>query len=328
MVIPWQGLFDRIENRGGEKMDLNKSGIYKITFSNGKHYIGMSSNIGRRMKEHKTDMNTNSSMPVHSAMLKYDYTVEILEEEQDRKKLSELEMKWIQYYNSNNKEYGYNLTAGGEGAGSGIDNHQAKFDQDSINEIYNRLINDLDTYIYELAEEYNISTEAISDINRGLRYFNSELKYPLRQPPKIEVKKGIEHHNAKMDKETLENVYELLSSSDLTLEEIANLNNCSYTSISKINRGLTYYDTEKSYPIRKEKRKTFALNKQEVAEIHELLLNSNQSLVSISKEYGVSVDTIYRLNQGKTYFQEGLIYPLRQKRSNKKAVSTILESEE
>ena len=47
-----------------------KSGIYKITFPNGKCYIGMSNDIERRIKEHNTNSLT-SNLPIHRAIAKY-----------------------------------------------------------------------------------------------------------------------------------------------------------------------------------------------------------------------------------------------------------------
>ena len=104
-------------------MDLNVSGIYKISFSNNKVYIGMSCNIKRRLKEHKSCVNHLTSVPLYNAMKTYSYTVEILEKIDDRNKMQEAEKKWIKFYQSNNKQHGYNLTTGGDGAAAGVDNH-------------------------------------------------------------------------------------------------------------------------------------------------------------------------------------------------------------
>lgn len=93
-------------------------GIYKINFPNNKIYIGLSNNIKRRIKEHYND--GRAGMNCHKAIMKYynnpdEIDVEILEqiEIEDYRILSELERKWIKYYDANNKEKGYNRTSGG-----------------------------------------------------------------------------------------------------------------------------------------------------------------------------------------------------------------------
>ena len=62
-----------------EKFD-NISGIYKIVFPNNKIYIGLSSNIKKRLTAHNK---TNDDLPVHRAIKKYgkisEKNVEILE---------------------------------------------------------------------------------------------------------------------------------------------------------------------------------------------------------------------------------------------------------
>lgn len=309
-------------------MDLNTSGIYKLNFSNGKVYIGMSCNIRRRMKEHRSDINSKNSMPVHRAMKVHDYTIEILEHIEDRKTMQEAERKWIKYYKSNDRNYGYNLALGGDGSGSGINNHQAKFDENTIQEIYTELSSNTDIYIYEIANKYNISQEAISEINNGIRYFSADLTYPLRKPPKMVCKEGVEHHNAKLEKKDLEEIIILLKGNNVTFNEIGEMYNCSYTTISKLNRGLSYFDKDIDYPIRKNHVKTNSLNQEQVLDVINLLINTNFTMEHIAKIFNVSKDTISRLNAGKTYINKDYIYPIRKNKSDNKAVSTILESEE
>lgn len=116
------------------------------------------------------------------------------------------------------------------------------------------LKNSTNIYIYEIAEKYNLSAEAVSDINLGKRYYNPELSYPLRGDtkfkPGMSAPKGIYSHKAKFDKEKLEQVYNLLQTSNLSFVEIAKKFNVSDTTISKINRGITYYQEGFNYPVR------------------------------------------------------------------------------
>jgi len=44
--------------------------------------------------------------------------------------MRERERYWINVFNSNKKEFGYNVSSGGDGANSGSDNHQAKLTEE------------------------------------------------------------------------------------------------------------------------------------------------------------------------------------------------------
>ena len=288
-------------------------GIYSITFDNNKRYIGLSSRVKERLWEHYKSMeDLNDQLPVHEAMRKHEFVFELIEEcsGMSRKELCEREKYWIKYYQTYlDKTKGYNLTPGGDGASPGCANSSAKLNETQINEIYQLLICDLDMYIYEIANKYNISPEAISDINNGRRYYNEFLQYPLRKKPIIKCEKGTNHHLALFNEYEIEQIYTDLKKSDITLEQIANKYNCSYTTISKINRGLEYDKKDCTYPIRKDKK--LKLTHQQIDEIYTILLNSNQTYKSIGEKYQVSADTIRRLNRGETYQKEGYIYPLR-----------------
>lgn len=98
------------------------TGIYKITNNiNNKCYIGQSIHIEKRLKEHKKrafcgDEKTNKeyNKALYRAFRKYgleNFTFEILIT-CEKHLLDELETYYINYYNSNNKKYGYNETEG------------------------------------------------------------------------------------------------------------------------------------------------------------------------------------------------------------------------
>lgn len=290
-----------------------KRGIYSINFSNKKRYIGMSNNIKDRIKEHKIDARNNDLLPVHCAMRKYNYEVKILEDCQNcsRKEMADKERYWIKYYDTfNNKEKGYNLTAGGDGAALGVYNSSAKLNKKTLSEVYDLLINHTELYIYEIASKYNMSPEAISEINLGKRYYNEFLNYPLRKPPKPKgAGSGINNYSAKFtSNQSLKEVYVDLEENILSLEEIAKKYNVSYTTISKINRGITYIQKDYSYPIRKKRKKTST----DYNSIIQLLLTTKLSFTDIGKKFNLSTSTIGRINSGKIHHIDNLNYPIRQ----------------
>lgn len=87
--------------------------IYKITNNfNKKVYIGQSNDPERRWSEH---CRNDDSSYIGNAIQKYGertFTFEILETQIED--YNERERIWINFFQSNNRDFGYNLTDGGE----------------------------------------------------------------------------------------------------------------------------------------------------------------------------------------------------------------------
>jgi predicted GIY-YIG superfamily endonuclease len=310
-------------------------GIYSINFDNGKRYIGLSERVKERLWEHYKSMDDlNDVLPVHEAMRKHNFEFELLEEckGNNRQELCEREKYWIKYYNTyEDKTKGYNLTPGGDGAAMGCNNNSAKLNEEQIKEVYDKLINHKELYIYQIAAQYNISPDAISDINNGKRYYNEKFTYPLRTAPKPNVGTGINNHLSKFkDINIIYNIYEDLKKRELTLNQIAEKYDCSYTLISQINQGKKYNQDNIEYPIRKTEQRKMKLTENDIQEIRKLLIETDKTQKEISNIFSISTDVIQRINNGtsKSYFSDKYTYPLRANKKTNKAVSTILESEE
>jgi len=87
--------------------------VYKATFPNNKSYIGITSNLVRRIRRHKNDSRT-SNLAFHRAIRKYGMpTFEILTICQTWDEVCRLEISYIETYQT--FKTGYNLTKGGEG---------------------------------------------------------------------------------------------------------------------------------------------------------------------------------------------------------------------
>lgn len=105
-------------------MDIEKSpGIYCIeNISTGKIYVGQSKNVFYRWMKHKNELNNNSHHNdyLQKAWNKYhekDFKFYVLEYcSVDR--LDEKEKYYIDYYDSTNRNIGYNLKTGGQEGGS------------------------------------------------------------------------------------------------------------------------------------------------------------------------------------------------------------------
>lgn len=151
-------------------------GIYKINYPNGKYYIGLSNDIKRRIREH---WNKDDGQPSHYAIKKYfscreEIEFDILEQipELDYNILSDLEQKWIKYYDCANKEKGYNLTPGGIEL-NGNENPFSTLNKAKLEEIY-YLLQQGFTNI-EISNKFDISEDTVGRINVGKTYYNQDL---------------------------------------------------------------------------------------------------------------------------------------------------------
>ena len=97
------------------------SGIYKITNKiNNKVYVGQAVNLQRRILIHLYDYKYNKKNSYfYNSITKYgieNFDVEILIEGKFSKlELNEMEIRFIELFNSTNKLFGYNMTKGGNG---------------------------------------------------------------------------------------------------------------------------------------------------------------------------------------------------------------------
>ena len=153
-------------------------GIYKITNQiNGKCYIGQSSDINKRWKNHKICSNNPNdkryNYPLYQAFRKYgieNFKFEILEE-CSQNQLNEKECYWIKVLSPQ-----YNQTDGGD-----YQIIPKKLNLNQVNEIQQILINDVKGEIShkELADKYQVSKDTIRDINVGRSWIKEDLQYPL-----------------------------------------------------------------------------------------------------------------------------------------------------
>src|SRR5208283_2017862 len=94
--------------------------IYSATnINNNKIYIGQSQqSLEKRWKNHLRDYNRNDkNTHFYNAIRKYGtecWKVEVLEEVNNIELLNEAEMKWIEHYDTFNRDKGYNSTSGGD----------------------------------------------------------------------------------------------------------------------------------------------------------------------------------------------------------------------
>lgn len=172
-------------------------GIYKITnLINNKSYIGQSVDIQRRWSRHRNYNLFQTDYPLYRAFEKYgikNFNFEVLEE-CSIQELDSKEIMYIQHYDSYNN--GYNQTTGGQGSCNSI----IKISNEDLMIIYDLLQNTVISQ-RDIAEEFNVGEDTISEINNGKTRIQAGYIYPLRQtkhPKTYCMDCGIEiTHNAK-----------------------------------------------------------------------------------------------------------------------------------
>lgn len=302
------------------------SGVYKIVFPNGKIYIGISNNIYRRMLEHNYDFRNN--LPIENAIKKYGEIIKftLLEEIEpnNRVLMREKEQYWILFYKSNEKEFGYNISKGGDGADSGSNNHKAKLSEEQYQEVYKDLLSN-GLSLQEIADKYQMNLSSISRLNNRHHYYHSDIVYPIRRKrPRVS---GTNNKNSKFSENDIKNIWHLLQfQNDMTMKQIAKRYNVYPSVIQDINLGKTYFNTELEYPLRNNYIGKRKLTDEQVFEIIEAIKNNpTESLSSIGRRLNLSSKTISSINCGTVYKQVNEVYPIRQ---TNKAVSTISASGE
>ena len=153
------------------------TGIYLLRNEiDGKIYIGQSTNLSKRKRQHKNLLNNNKHFNEHlqKAYNKYGnvFKFEIIEycsiDELDNR-----EMYWINKFNTTNKKYGYNILNGGtqfkKHSQESIDKiqkaNQGQNNKLTINDVVNIKNELVEKYdIISLAKKYNVCKATISKI--------------------------------------------------------------------------------------------------------------------------------------------------------------------
>lgn len=269
--------------------------IYVITNDiNGKQYVGQSDNATTRFYQHKSD---KDNCVLHKAIAKYGkehFSLSILEDNVEN--YNEREMYWIHKLNTIVPN-GYNMTIGGDGYPhyNGEDCYQSKLTMEQVCEIMDLLKN---TYLSqtEIGNRYNVAQTIISNINVGNTYHMDNIEYPIRL----------------LEDERVQLIKDLLSQTNLSLNDIAKMSGHTKSSVNNINQGRAFYDQSVEYPIRKNPNRSGVLNDGQIKEIIDLLKNSDLSTVKIGARFGVTRGTIEQINGGKTYYNPDINYPIRQ----------------
>lgn len=110
---------------------MKNNDVYKITNKvTGKVYVGITNQgAGARYRHHWYEARIGEPAPIHRSMAKYgeeNFTLEIIETVDTYDELKEREKYWIKFYDSMNREKGYNLTEGGDGTFGRLHSEETK----------------------------------------------------------------------------------------------------------------------------------------------------------------------------------------------------------
>lgn len=218
-------------------------GIYKYTNKkNGKIYIGRSTNIIRRKWEHYHNPSPYSFFDQTLIKIGEDcFDFEIIEE-CSAEELRDKEKYWIKFYNCcvlDNRQGGYNLTHGGEEYRS-EENPWAKLSMVQVNEIIEKLIN-TKISIQNLAKEYNVHYNTISDINRCKTWaWAHDYQSNIREESQGSLYRGDLNGTAVITEEVAKKIIEDIKFSSLSLAAIGRKYKVKDSLIYDINRCRTW----------------------------------------------------------------------------------------
>lgn len=221
--------------------------IYKITFPNNKIYIGLSNNIKRRMYEHNNA--AKASTPCDFAIIKYGKIeeIEIVEIINDYKLLKERERYWIQFYDSFNREKGYNITIGGDASEHvGELNPRAVFTNSQVLDIRKRRFSgERKRDVYK--DYSNFSFGTFEKIWLGIGYSNIGSEYIIptnsisRQEYSSNANKGIKNGRSKLTKNDIIEIRMRYDNGE-NIKSILNDFNVSLSTMKRVCNRETYKD--------------------------------------------------------------------------------------
>lgn len=218
---------------------------------NNKVYVGKTKNLKKRWASHiSLAKNKATNQYIHRAIRKYgvnNFIFSIIQVLNTEHEYNQAEMYWIKYFNSNNLNYGYNLTQGGDGSSG---REQTKITRAKISKTKKGKMIGKDNPFYGKTHSEKTKNE-ISRKNTGLAksdLFKEYKKISMSgannhfygKQHTTETIKKISGENSKSAKLTSEQVLEIISlfkSGQYTQKQIGIMYNISQQQISRIITG-------------------------------------------------------------------------------------------
>lgn len=274
-----------------------KKDIYIIKNKiNNKVYIGQADFAANRWLSHIKDAKYGPKILIDKAIRKYgieNFWYELLENQVSD--YDEKEKYWIKQYNSQIPN-GYNVSPGGAGFGAGIECINSKI---KSLELLLLVINDIkkgELTFEQIGKKYQLGSDTIVGINKGKYYHLDSQTYPLR-----------EYFLSEERFKRL--VYSLKYELDKTIEQIAIEFDLHPSTVSDINQGKQKHVDWVEYPLRQGKVTNPLYNNYK--EIQNLLQNTTITFQELARKYNVAIGSIQSINEGGSWKDETLDYPLR-----------------
>lgn len=170
---------------------MTNSGIYLIqNLKNGKGYVGSSSDIKNRFRQHKRALRKNKH---HNNYLQHSYdkygeayfNFIQLEDVENIKELTKKELEWILKLRTNEKEYGYNMTLPNEDHPNGIGKHSEDTKEKLRKAVYKTNFGETSEEDYQEWKNSIVHREPTLPIDTTVivfNYENGELLYEFSSP--------------------------------------------------------------------------------------------------------------------------------------------------
>ena len=206
------------------------------------------------------------------------------------------------------------MSEGNASKKSGIDNCNAAFNKEEIQEIYDLLLNHTELSYIDIANKYNVSQDTILKIAKGYTYYNNKLSYPLREHNHDASKKNelSDYFDNEIDiyllKDDLKYRWDLAIETDLTQKY-----NLPIKVLRDINLGRKFQNYgDYIYPIRKKNvRNNNNFTYDIVLKILFDLRYTKLPVIKIAEKYGIHRNTVAAINTGQTYYIKDYDYPAR-----------------
>lgn len=273
--------------------------IYKITSPNGKTYVGLTDDFGRRMKEHERSPGKTLKKGQHTSKLinaikKYKF--DNLKKEVimscfgfENAKLCEIEL--VKFYDS--FKNGYNLTAGGDS-----NPRAGKLNKDQVEEIRDLLENTSES-LNVIAEKYGVSDVTVIDIqyNRRWKYMGNARKIYRKKP---EALRGSKNPTAKLNEEQVRQM-KIDSMEGMSRKDIKEKYEISKTLVALILTEETWKHVKvEGYEYKAKRNGNAKLDVEKVRLLWKDRLEG-KSISQLKDEYKVSRSTVENIIKGKVW---------------------------